>query len=186
MEHRLNVPTATSFRNFLDSSFTRTECLNRATSEQLIDSCNWSKSLNTHFESNTWSSSTDWPKRVGGIEDLGCIEWAKAYLGSLDGVGLWLLSPWIFLYWEASLHLGLSRRSPRLLVRICTIREGLQLRGNNLCSSPDNVSCFMFSFFLSMLESGIIYNGTRGIFKTGYICLTIHFSEEYCVIILFL
>ena len=148
---------ATSFRNFLDSSFTRTECLNRATSEQLIDSCNWSKSLNTHFESNTWSSSTDWPKRVGGIED-----------------------------WEASLHLGLSRRSPRLLVRICTIREGLQLRGNNLCSSPDNVSCFMFSFFLSMLESGIIYNGTRGIFKTGYICLTIHFSEEYCVIILFL
>ena len=65
-------------RHIHKSSFTRIEYLNQITSECLIDSPNWSNSFSTHFEPNTWSSSTNRPKRIVRMVDLGRTEWAKA------------------------------------------------------------------------------------------------------------
>ena len=75
VNHKLNAPVATSFRNFYELSFTRAQCLNRLTSEQLIDSPTrliqhplWTKHMITLNRQT---------KKIGGMVDLGCIEWAK-------------------------------------------------------------------------------------------------------------
>ena len=116
---------------------------------------------------------------------LGHTEWAKACprltwcSGSLTCLSMnilkWSGSQSLFRF--KSLIFSSVRNASVLYMRVCS---------NNLCSSPDKVSCFIFSFFLSILEPGIIHNGTHGIFKADYICLTIHFSKDYCVAILFL
>ena len=116
---------------------------------------------------------------------LGHTEWAKACprltwcSRSLTCLSMnilkWSGSQSLFRF--KSLIFSSVRYASVLYMRVCS---------NNLCSSPDNVSCFIFSFFLSILEPGIIHNGTHGIFKADYICLTIHFSKDYCVAILFL